>query len=157
METADPAKTIRDFLDHAPMIVGEITNEISLQLELGIALRQSGFVVEFERHFVGQRLLGSSKKAKSYLDIFVKKDGKTTAIELKVPLSGQHPETMYEFCADVEFVESIVRAGKASEGICLLLTNDRVFWQDSGRGSAIHNLFRCTGTEASSSIPKPTG
>lgn len=94
---------------------------------------------------------------KRNLDLLVRNNGKTTAIELKVPLNGRHPETLYDFCNDIAFVEGILRAGHADTGFCLLLTSDRVFWSDSGRGSPIHNFFRRKGSLLNGAIQKPTG
>jgi hypothetical protein len=136
---------------------GPVYNERALQLELACALRRDGFAVEFERTFRVPRPRGSTLKPKQNLDLLVRRGDETAAIELKVPLNGQHPETMYAFCADIEFVEALKRAGIAKHGFCLMLTNDKAFWEDSGRGSLIHNAFRCAGAELRDSVEKPTG
>lgn len=103
------------------------------------------------------RLAGSTLRAKTNLDLLVEVDGFKVAIELKVPLNGQHPETIYSFCADLEFVEAIKRAGMTNSGYCVMATPDAAFWRDSGRGSSIHNLFRASGGVLSGTIGKPTG
>ena len=37
------------------------------------------------------------------------------------------------------------------------MTNDHVFWEDSGRGSRIHDFFRRSGGSLTGRIDKPTG
>jgi len=106
---------------------------------------------------VAPRATGSTLRPKTNLDLLVKADNVSVAIELKVPLNGQHPETIYSFCADLEFVEAIKRAGTAELGYCVMVTPDAAFWRDSGRGSPIHNLFRSAGSLVSGTIGKPTG
>lgn len=148
---------LASFFEKAPESCGPIYNERSLQLELACLFRAHGAQVEFERPFVVAPPKGSTCPVKSNLDLLVRNDGRTTAIELKVPLNGRHPETFYDFCNDIAFVEGILRAGHADTGVCLMLTSDRAFWLDSGRGSTIHNLFRRKGSLLSGNIPKPTG
>lgn len=128
-----------------------------IALELACHFRAHGAQVEFERPFVIARLEGSTCPVKSNLDLLVRNNGHATAIELKVPLNGRHPETLYDFCNDIAFVEGILRAGHADTGVCLMLTSDRAFWSDSGRGSTIHNLFRRKGSPLTGAIQKPTG
>jgi hypothetical protein len=144
---------LRDPQDDA----GPIYNERSMQLELAYAFRRDGFHVEFERPFRVPRQVGSTLKPKQNLDILIRDGHETAAIELKVPLNGQHPETMYAFCADIEFVEALKRAGIVNRGFCIMLTNDKAFWDDSGRGSPIHDAFRCFSTELAGLVQKPTG
>jgi hypothetical protein len=135
----------------------KVESERGLQLELAYFLRKLGVECRFEVEMGAPSLAQSNRRPKTYLDLLVGAGEQLTAIELKVPLQGRHPETMYDFCADIEFVESIVRAKKAVRGIALLVTNDRAFWSDSGRGSEIHNLFRQKDMVLSGKVVKPTG
>lgn len=148
---------IESFFVSAPEECGSIYNERSLQLELAYWFRRMGARVEFERPFQIPPFGCSTCQPKENLDLLVRKDGVTAAIELKVPLNGRHPETLYDFCSDISFIEGIVRYKFADQGYCLLLTNDHIFWQDSGRGSVIHDLFRCRGSKLTGVIGKPTG
>ncbi len=148
---------IEAFFQRAPDNCGALYNERSLQLELAYYFRLMGAHVEFERPYRITPLPGTTCKAKSNLDLVVQMDGETVAIELKVPLNGRHPETLYDFCNDIAFVEAIVREKFADRGFCLFVTNDRAFWTDSGRGSAVHDLFRRKGTELTGVVQKPTG
>ena len=150
-------RLLASFFEKVPESCGPIYNERSLQLELACLFRAHGARVEFERQFVIAPLEGSTCPVKSNLDLIVRNNGQTTAIELKVPLNGRHPETLYDFCNDIAFVEAILRAGHADTGVCLMLTSDRTFWFDSGRGSTIHNLFRRKGSLLNGAIQKPTG
>lgn len=150
-------KQLRKFLGKPQSDAEKIYNERSLQLEIGFYLRSHGITVEFERPFLVERPAASSKRPKSYLDILAVKDGVRTAIELKVPMNGRHPETLYDFCADLEFTEALARERVVEEAFCILLTNDAAFWKDSGRGSAIHDAFRVEGAVLHGGIQKPTG
>jgi hypothetical protein len=148
---------IENFFANAPDACGSIYNERSLQLELAYAFRVAGFGVKFECPIKVARPNGSMKKPKYNLDLLISRDGQSAAVELKVPFNGRHPETMYDFCADIEFVEAILSAGKADHGYCLMATNDKAFWDDSGRGSEIHELFRKPGSVLNGVVHKPTG
>ena len=136
---------------------GPLHNERALQLELGLHLRSAGLDVEFERPCEVIPLPGSVRSNKLNCDIMVHSAGNTSAIELKLPLNGRHPETLFDFCKDIAFIEGVVRGGFASQGFCLFVTNDHTFWQDSGRGSAIHDIFRKPDSELSGVVQKPTG
>jgi hypothetical protein len=146
------------FFRNPPVSGGKIANERSLQLELGIYLRSIGFRVDFEQSMKAPRLSGSSLKPKHNLDLLVTaNDGARIGVELKVPLNGQHPETMYAFCADIEFVEALRRVDAIARGFAIMLTPDGAFWNDSGRGSPIHNMFRQPQGRLEGAIAKPTG
>lgn len=150
-------EVIKNFFQTPPNEAGAIYNERSLQLEIGYFLRCKGFNVEFERPFKARRPLGSTKSPKTNLDLLVIDQNENVAMELKVPLNKRHPETFYDYCADLEFVEALVRTGKVNRGFCLMMTNDHVFWQDSGRGSKIHDCFRRHGEILTGKVTKPTG
>ena len=146
---------IRGFLDSPEQKTGAIRNERALQLELGCYLRDQGFRIEFERAFTVDSLTGSTRKPKRDLDLLVSENDGTTAIELKVPLAGRVPETMYDFCADIEFVEGLVRLKLVDRGFCLLVTNNRQFW--TGSQSGIYDFFRTKNAFLTGCISKPTG
>lgn len=124
---------------------------------LGYFLRLKGYKVEFEKPLVVPRPDGSTKPPKTNLDLLVDGPGARAAIELKVPLNKRHPETLYDYCADIEFIEALLRNGEVDEGLCLLMRNDHVFWEDSGRGSRIHDFFRRSGGSLTERIDNPTG
>jgi len=148
---------LESFFRNPPAERGAITNERALQLELGIFLRSRGIAVDFERSLKAERLPGSTLKAKHNLDLLARHSGERVGIELKVPLHGQHPETMYAFFADIEFLEAIRRAGLIDRGFAIMTTPDRAFWTDSGRGSPIHDLFRNSNASINGRVEKPTG
>lgn len=148
---------IVDFLSEPHCGVEKISNEHGLQLELGVFLRASGYRVEFEKPFSVQSSATSTKKPKRELDILASRNNKATAIELKVPLAGRVPETMYDFCADIEFVESLIRAKSVGSGVCLLITNNRQFWQSPGSAAGIYEFFRGASSILTGCVTKPTG
>ena len=119
------------FLDTPEPKTGPISNERALQLELGCYLRDRGYRVEFEKSFNVQALDTSTRKPKRNLDLLLSEKGPRLGIELKVPLAGRVPETMYDFCADIEFIEALVRLKYVDKGLCILVTNNHHFWQSS--------------------------
>lgn len=135
----------------------EIYNEFSVQHELGIILRRqhSESTVEFERnvsHF------GFEKRAfeKREIDIVVysKQTGALeTAVELKFPRNGQHPEQMFSFCKDVVFVEQLKAAGFATAYV-VIFAEDPLFYQ--GNRGEIYDYFRGY-RPLSGTVTKPTG
>ena len=80
----------------------EIYNEFSLQHELGIFLRNSlpEYKVQFERNI---SFFGISGTIKKEIDIVIYNDNEKHAIELKYPVNGQYPETMFSFIKDIIF------------------------------------------------------
>ena len=118
---------LESFFRSPPPNCGAITNERALQLELGIFLRERGVSVDFELSLKAPRLQGSTLKAKHNLDLLAVDRRQRVGIELKVPLHGQHPETMYAFLADIEFLEALRRAEFIDCGFAVMMTPDRAF------------------------------
>lgn len=145
---------IEEFLNSDGLNVGAVENERSLQLELGLFLRRKNFSVQFEKNCKVAAHQNQSKRQKRYLDLLVGKSPDAVAIELKVPLSGRVPETKYDFISDIAFVEAVIKSNIASNGICLMVTNDKHFW--SGRAEGIYTAFRNEGT-LHGTYEKPTG
>lgn len=152
-----PLEDIENFLVAPIEGVGAIFNEHGLQLELGIYLRSLGYEVQFERPFKIDARANSTKRPKHELDIFVKRGEIKVAIELKTPLAGRVPETMYDFCADLQFVEQLVALKQVDLGFCLLVTNDRQFWHSDLRSEGIYGFFRRHDFPLTGLVSKPTG
>lgn len=149
------ARDVRKLLDVEALDCGPIYSERSFQLELAWFLRRCGYQVEFERPFEVDSLPGSTRAPKRDLDLLVSSSGRKTALELKVPLAGRVPEAMYDFCADLAFLEGLIRANVVQTGLALLVTNNRQFWQ--GAKGGIYEAFRRPGARLAGSILKPTG
>ena len=133
-----------------------VENERGLQLELGLMFRSRGFDVRFEVSCVVPSHARQTKRQKRNIDLLVTDGTMHLAIELKVPLSGRVPETMYDFFADVAFVEAVVGSGIADKGLCVLLTSDQHFW--SGREiDGIYGPLRVQGCPLQGEYEKPTG
>lgn len=135
----------------------EVYNEFSLQHELGIFLRtQLGECkIRFERHISHFKLLKAGF-IKREIDISITSASGTerlSAIELKYPRSGRVPETMFDFCKDISFLEQLVAAGFQS-GYFLAVVDDAQYY--SGKCEGIYGLFR-GGTPINGKIRKPTG
>jgi len=144
----------------------EIYNEVSLQLELGIFLRENykKYKVQFERNV---SFFGFDKKRliKKEIDIslFSFDASKNTvtleiAIELKYPTNGRIPETMYDICRDIAFLEQLVRHG-FSTGYAIIFADNPNFYK--GNQSGIYGYFRCNENSLpknlTGEIKKPTG
>ena len=133
-----------------------VKNERGLQLELGLMFRSRGFDVRFEVSCAVPSHARQTKRQKRNINLLVTDGTIHLVIELKVPLSGRVPETMYDFFADVAFVEAVVGSGMADEGLCILLTSDQHFW--SGRETdGIYGPLRVQGCPLQGEYEKPTG
>lgn len=126
----------------------DLYNEISLQLELGIYLRNlcgsSGYKVQFERNinsFVPNST-PSGGFVKKEIDIVIfngdkdnfngdkdkpEKSTERYAIELKFPVNGQYPEEMYAFVTDMQFMEEVKVHAGFKETYCITLVEDPKF------------------------------
>ena len=134
----------------------EIYNEFSLQHELGIYLRSSleGKKVQFERNvsFFGLEKAGFEKREID-VSVFGTRNSPETAIELKYPRNGQHPEQMFSFCKDVRFAEQLKRAG-FQKAFVVIFAEDPLFYQ--GNTNGIYGFFR-GGRDLTGVVQKPTG
>lgn len=134
----------------------EIYNEFSLQHELGIFLRNElpDYLVQFERNI---KYFSASKFpfTKRELDIAIFSKDKSElkyAIELKYPRNGQYPETMFNFCKDIAFLEELKIAGFSHVAL-LIIVDDHLFY--SGKNEGIYGYFR-NGKPITGRIEKPT-
>lgn len=171
----DLKKTLFDFMD----VYGssdELYNEISLQLELGLylrdALKGSGFKVQFERNIKSfkpgsiseEDFVGKFVKREIDLVIFDGDKPETSkeryAIELKFPVNGQYPEEMYAFVTDMQFMEEVKNNAGFQETYCITLVDDANFYSKCSNRcsiSGIYEYFRTLGKRISGNIEKPTG
>lgn len=132
-----------------------IENERGLQVEIGLMYRQHNLNVRFEVSCDVPHNPQHTRPQKRDIDILVSDGARRLAIELKVPLAGRVPETMFDFCADIAFLEAVVSSGVAHRGACILVTNDSKYW--SGRSNdGIYRPFR-TGVALHGQVTKPTG
>ena len=145
---------IENFLNDETRSIGVVENERALQLELGLFLRQIGYIVQFEKTCKVDAHEHQTKRQKRYLDLLVGEQPSATAIELKVPLAGRVPETKYDFISDIAFIEAIIKSNIAKQGISLMVTNDPSFW--SGKATGIYSAFRSNGS-LNGLYVKPTG
>ena len=102
-----------------------IYNEFSLQFELGIFLRNNGFNVYFEKNVMAEFGKEYSKDfIKKEMDLYViGKDNEKYAIELKYPTNGAYPKRMFQFLADIQFMESVKKKYSFTKTFCLALIN----------------------------------
>ncbi len=136
----------------------EIYNEASIQYELAFLLREksSEFKVQLERN-VSYFGLDKNKFIKKEIDIVIFNEDKSekTAIEIKFPTNGQHPEQMFSFCKDVKFLEELKSSG-FSNNVFLAFANDSNFWNDKGDKGTIYEMFRKQ-KKILGTVQKPTG
>lgn len=131
-----------------------VYNEISLQLELGLYLRQKGYTVRFERN-IGEYVKDTSDFVKKEIDIVAYKgknelEAEKIAIELKFPRNGQYPEQMFSFIKDIKFMEQVKNAklkdvckeGKFTETYVLTLVDNKNFYLSNRGKNEIYSYFR---------------
>lgn len=147
-----------------------VYNEISLQLELGLYLRQKGYTVRFERN-IGEYVKDTSNFVKKEIDIVAYKGkdelkAEKIAIELKFPRNGQYPEQMFSFIKDIKFMEQVKNAklkdvckeGKFAETYVLTLVDNKNFYSSNRGKNKIYSYFRKNCVDIPKEIiEKPTG
>lgn len=146
-----------------------VYNEISLQLELGLYLRQKGYTVRFERN-IGEYVDKTSNFVKKEIDIVAYKGenelkAEKIAIELKFPRNGQYPEQMFSFIKDIKFMEQVKNAvckeGKFTGTYVLTLVDNKNFYLSNRGKNEIYSYFRKNGSDIQipkgKDIIKPTG
>lgn len=153
----------------------QIYNEISLQIELGIFLREKDFTVRFERPV--QRYTNAQHSfIKKEIDIVFFKgmndefdkyepnknneeDHGKYAIELKFPRCGQYPEQMFQFIKDIQFMEEVKYKCSFTDTYVLTLVDDDLFYTPTTNQKGIYDYFRgpkqCI--PAHTNIQQPTG
>jgi hypothetical protein len=151
------SKLVTEFCGQVANEKIEVYNEFSLQHELGIWLRNRlpGYKVQFERP-AGFFFSSLPKLCKKEIDISVfskEQQDYRYAIELKYPRNGRHPETMFDFCKDLSFIEDLRHHGFSTAAL-LVFADDRLFYEGSDTG--IFGFFR-SGKPLCGCIEKPTG
>lgn len=144
---------IEDFLRQVGSGAIEVYNEFSLQHELGIVLRNkfSDYKVQFERNVSYFGISGTIKKE---IDIAIYNNKEKYAIELKYPINGQYPETMFSFTKDIKFVEQLKENG-FDKTFTLSIVEDHNFYEGTKK-DGIYSFFR-DNQPVNGLITKPTG
>lgn len=165
----DLLKKLSDFMDKYGSS-DDLYNEISLQLELGIYLRNdlsgSKFKVQFERNIKSFMPESKSEKfVKKEIDLVIFDGDKPEtskeryAIELKFPRNRRYPEEMYAFVTDMQFMEEVKVHAGFKETYCITLVEDPNFYMitpDQKSSGGIYGYFRNPG-KSISCVQKPTG
>jgi hypothetical protein len=70
------------------------------------------------------------KYSKKEIDIVLEnKDGKAvSAIELKMPMNGHFPVSMYDFIVDIHFLEELKKSNVFNQCYFIAVTNNHGFW-----------------------------
>ncbi len=159
--TVSVPNLINEFFAAAKKENTEFHNEACLQLELAVFLRKRlpvhKILLEIPvTHFTGNKRPVGVKKE---IDICIIDNAynKLAAIELKFPQNGQTPETLFNYCKDIEFCEFLTTTVGFTGAYALMLTDDHSFWQ--GRKSdGIYRYFRGKSPQPiNETIQKPTG
>ena len=147
--------SIEAFLQHAHESNIAFYNECTLQMELGMYLRQTfpDLRVTLERPITSFGLREPGAKKEIDIAVTDENDQPHTAIEIKMPLNGRVPLSMFDYCEDIQFCECLCRVGFRS-AFALIYTPDRDFWQ--GRfTTGIYSYFRAR-APITGIIPMPT-
>jgi len=80
------------------------------------------------------------------------------ALELKMPMKGRIPNTMFKFVEDIQFLEELKDKGKIRQCFFIAVTNDSGFWEGNPKtdGTDIYKYFRSS-VPLKGKIFKPTG
>ena len=138
----------------------EFYNEAELQHEIGYCLRTNlpcGWHVYFERpaeSFFAQ----ASGLLKKEIDLVIASPApcRHFALELKCShlRQGRFPETMFDACRDLQFLEQLVSHGFCG-GLFAILVDAPLFYQ-TGKQDGIYSFFKA-GHALHGEIQKPTG
>lgn len=156
LDTVD--QLIRRFLREVANEEDVFYNEASLQHELALFLR-AAMPPQWRLHLerpASWFKAKATKLAKKEIDLVVSDatSQQLIAIELKCPRSGRHPETMFDVCKDIQFLEELVSCGFAG-GVFALHVHDPLFYEHGSR-AGIYSFFRGDAS-ISGVIAKPTG
>ena len=122
----------------------EIYNEISLQHEFGIYLRRTlpaGFKVQFERPTSYFQIPTKLSKTEIDLSIFRSPRSEMEAVEFKFPRAGRTPESMFDTCKDIQFIEELRSSGFVG-GTAILVADNSDFYQPKQVTDGIYQYFR---------------
>jgi len=131
-------------------------NENTLQMELALFLRlqRPELSIHLERPITDFGARESGGKKEIDISVLDPDSRPLFAIEIKMPNNGRVPESMFDYCRDIRFCESLVSVGFKS-AYAFILTRDRAF--RSGREIVgIYKHFRA-GVPVTGTIRKPTG
>jgi hypothetical protein len=147
---------VTEFFAFAEKAKMEISNEFSLQHELGTFLRHrlTDYKVQFERNVTF--FADDNKTIKKEIDIAIFTDDhrERYAIELKHPRNGQYPEQMYSFVKDIKFMEQLRDRGFTATA-CVVLVSSRPFYEGK-KNEGVYRYFRSE-LEIYGRIYRPTG
>jgi len=154
---------ITDFIDNVNNRKIELYNEFSMQHELGVFLREKldkKNKIQFERN-VSYFNIEDTYKKEIDITIFENKEVLEVAIELKYLINGRVPESIYDSCKDIAFLEQLKDNGfKQCYSIIIADSN---FHTNGNRkkNSGIYSYFRDKDNETKENITgiikKPTG
>jgi hypothetical protein len=149
---------VREFLCDAEENGAVFFNEQELQHELGYWLRTrllDGTSIRFERP-ASSFVSTATGLVKKEIDLAISGPNSTWnfAIELKCPRNGRVPETMFDACKDIQFLEQLTSAG-FSGAMFLMHVDDPEFYE-AGRRDGIYAYFRA-GIQIPPVVTKPTG
>lgn len=156
-------KLIDDFIKLVKNEEIELYNEFSMQHELGIYLREKlekKYKVQFERN-VSYFIIEGTYKKEIDITIFEHKDEPEIAIELKYLINGRVPESIYDCCKDIAFLEQLKDSG--FKQCYSIIIADPNFHTNGSRkkNSGIYSYFRDKDNETKENIngiiKKPTG
>lgn len=153
----DLIASIETFFQIAESQTLRFYNEAELQHELGYWLRStmpSGTRVFFERK-ASTFFPAAPRLAKTEIDLVMTAPGKPgpIAIELKCPRSKRVPDTMYDACTDLQFLEQLNAVGFCG-GVFVMHVDDPDFYSN-GKQTGIYAHFR-KGVPLPATLSSPT-
>ena len=149
---------IHGFVQSAVRSKLKFYNESTLQMELALFLRHkhATLKIELERPITSFGVAPETE-GKKEIDICITdpNENRLAAIEIKMPLNGRVPESMFDFCRDVRFCEWLVMSGGFKSAYALILAPKKAF-REGRETERIYSFFRNAGP-LTGKIEKPTG
>ena len=137
----DFESVIRNFLESLPCKKEYISNEATLQFELGYKLRRKLKKHDPSSHLYFEKNVYSLKSQehdfrKTEIDLSIISkviqngtpvDRRRCAIELKFPRNKQYPEEMFMFVEDIKFLEELIKTCHFEEAYAVVVVDDPLF------------------------------
>ena len=161
MDIIEAVKTTFERMKNKRFFVSEADFQSALAWELTETFKQDP-TIKVYREFPIR--VFRDKWRTIYIDLVVVKDGKMFPIELKyktavvesdatyentnIPMRhilkphGAQDENGYDFWKDISRIEGMIDRGEAERGICIMVSNDKAYWQAKCREGTQAYAFR---------------
>jgi len=120
------------------MEMGRLSPDTTIQLEIPSLFREKRASIDMRTQHMGKVRFIELKYKKTKCDVIVNDE------RFLLKHQGANDQGASDFIKDICRIEAFVDVTSASEGFAILLTNDRSYWRDSFKPTAIDREFKLT-------------